>query len=159
MKKETKDIKATLKNVSDNVPDIIYSLNPKGEFISISPSVKSAMEYRPSELIGTSVFQLIHPDDREKIKDVFIESIKTGDKKVKTFRFRMITKSGKIKHFEVRRKLALKDGRMIRNDGIAREISQTIQLEKKLKLYHEDMAKANLDLWDIQEELKNKKQF
>lgn len=69
MKKEIKDHKATLKRVSDNVPDIIYSLNPKGEFISISPSIKSAMGYLPSELIGTSVFQIIHPGDREKVKE------------------------------------------------------------------------------------------
>ncbi len=156
MKKEIKDIKATLRMVSDNVPDIIYSLNPKGEFISISPSVKSAMGYRPAELIGTSVFQIIHPGDREKVKETFLKSVKTGDTKVKTIRFRMNTKSGKTKHFEIRRKMVLKNGQMIRNDGIARDITHAVQLEETLKQYHQDMAKANLDLWDIQEELKNK---
>jgi len=156
MKKETKDPKAILRKVSDNVPDIIYSLNPKGEFISISSSAKSAMGYRPSELIGKSVFQIIHPEDREKVKETFLKSVKTGDTKVKTIRFRMNTKSGKTKHFEIRRKMVLKDGRMIRNDGIAREITHAVQLEEKLKQYHQDMAKANLDLLSIQEELKNK---
>ncbi len=156
MKKETKDFEVTLKRISDNVPDIIYSLNPKGEFITISPSVKSAMGYRPSELIGKSVFQIIHPGDRKKVKEVFLKSVKTGDTKVKTIRFRMNTKSGKTKHFEIRRKMVLKDGQMIRNDGIARDITHAVELEGKLKQYHQDMAKANLDLWDIQEELKNK---
>jgi len=158
MKKEIKDNVAKLRTVLDNVPDIIYSLNPKGEFISISPSVKSVMGYKSSELIGAPVFKIIHPDDREKVKKTFIKSLKTGDKKVKTFRFRMITKNGKIKHFEIRRKLALKDGKMIRNDGIAREISQTVQLEEKLKQYHEDVAQANLDLIGIQEKLEKKNQ-
>jgi len=92
MKKETKNPKTTLRTAIDNVPDIIYSLNPKGGFISISPSVKSVMGYKPSELIGAPVFKIIHPDDREKVKKTFIKSLKTGDKKVKTFRFRMITK-------------------------------------------------------------------
>lgn len=158
MKKETKNPKATLRKVSDNVPDIIYSLNPKGEFISLSPSVKSTMGYRPSELIGKSVFQIIHPGDREKVKETFIKSVKTGDTKVKTIRFRMNTKSGKTKHFEIRRKMVLKNGQMIRNDGIARDITHAVQLEEKLKQYHEDMAQANLDLIAIQEKLEKKNQ-
>ena len=158
MKKETKDPKAALRSVSDNVPDIIYSLNPKGEFISISPSVKSAMGYRPSELIGKSVFQVIHPGDREKVKETFLKSVKTGDTKVKTIRFRMNTKSGRTKHFEIRRKMVLKDGKMIRNDGIARDITHAVQLEEKLKQYHQDMAQANLDLVAIQEKLEKQNQ-
>ena len=117
MKNETKNIKTNLQIVADNVPDIIYSLNPKGEFISLSPSVKSAMGYRPEELIGTSVFQIIHRDDREKVKETFLKSVKSGDTKVKTIRFRMNTKSGKTKHFEIRRKMVLKNGQMIRNDS------------------------------------------
>ena len=80
--KET-DNKSKLQLASDNVPDIIYSLNPKGDFISISPSVKSAMGYKPSELIGAPVFQIIHPEDREKVKATFIKSIKMGDTKLK----------------------------------------------------------------------------
>lgn len=116
------------------------------------------MGYLPSELIGTSVFQIIHPGDREKVKETFLKSVKTGDIKVKTIRFRMNTKDGKTKHFEIKRKMVLKDGQMIRNDGIAREITHSVELEEKLKQYHQDMAKANLGLWDIQEELKNKNQ-
>lgn len=158
MKKEIKDNVAKLRTVSNNVPDIIYSLNPKGEFISISPSVKSAMGYRSSELIGSSIFQIIHSDDRENVKEIFLKSVKSGDTKVNTIRFRMNSKGGKTKHFEIRRKMVLKDGLIIRTDGIARDITHAVQLEEKLKQYHEDMAQASLDLLHIQEKLENKNQ-
>lgn len=145
-----------LRIVSENVPDIIYSLNSKGEFISLSPSVKPAMGYEPSELIGTSVFEVIHPEDRQKVKESFMQSVRTADKKVKTLQFRMTTRTGEIKHFEVRRKMVSEEGQTIRNDGIARDITQRIKLEERLKEYHEEMAKANLDLLTAQKKLKDK---
>lgn len=151
--RETQD---NFRMVSENVPDIIYSLNPEGEFISLSPSVESVMGYKPSELIGTSVFRVIHPDDRKKVKESFMQSIKAPDKKVKTLQFRMVTRAGKTKHFEIRRKIVSEDGQMIRNDGIARDITDRISLEQKLKKYHQEMAKANLDLFETQEKLAKK---
>jgi PAS domain S-box-containing protein len=145
-----------LRIVSENVPDIIYSLNNKGEFISLSPSVKSTMGYEPSELIGASVFEVIHPEDRQKVKESFMQSVKTVDTKVKTLQFRMVTRTGKTKHFEIRRKMVLENGQMIRNDGIARDITDRMSLEQKLKKYHQEMAKANIDLFEAQEKLEKK---
>ncbi len=145
-----------LRMVSENVPDIIYSLNNKGEFISLSPSVKPTMGYEPSELIGTSVFKVIHPEDRQKVKESFMQSVKTVDTKVKTLQFRMVTRTGKTKHFEIRRKMVLENGQMIRNDGMARDITDRMSLEQKLKKYHQEMAKANIDLFEVQENLKKK---
>ena len=145
-----------LRMVSENVPDIIYSLNNKGEFISLSPSVKPTMGYDSSELIGTSVFEVIHPEDRQKVKESFMQSVKTVDTKVKTLQFRMVTRTGKTKHFEIRRKMVSENGQMIRNDGIARDITDRISLEQKLKKYNQEMAKANIDLFEVQENLKKK---
>ena len=145
-----------LRMVSENVPDIIYSLNNKGEFISLSPSVKPTMGYDPSELIGTSVFEVIHPEDRQKVKESFMQSVKTVDTKVKTLQFRMVTRTGKTKHFEIRRKMVLENGQMIRNDGIARDITDRMSLEQKLKKFHQEMAKANIDLFEAQEKLEKK---
>jgi len=156
LKKKLQDSQDAFRIVSENVPDIIYSLNPKGEFISLSPSVKPSIGYTPSNLIGKSVFEVIHPDDRQKVKESFMKSIKSADTKIKILQFRMVTKSGEAKHFEIRRKIVLKNGRMIRNDGIARDITHREDLEQKLRGYHEHMANANLDLLSAQKKLEEK---
>jgi PAS domain S-box-containing protein len=156
LKKKLKDSQDAFRIASENVPDIIYSLGPKGDFISLSPSIKTSMGYKPSELIGTSVFKVIHPDDRQKVKESFMQSVKSGDTKIKILQFRMMTKSGEAKHFEIRRKMVLENGRMIRNDGIARDISHRVNLEEKLRDYHEEMAQANLDLLSAQKESEEK---
>ena len=146
LEKTTAESQAFLKMVTENVPDIIYSLNPKGEFVSLSPSVEHVMGYKPSELMGASVFKIIHQGDRQRVKASFMKAARSIDTRDKILQFRMVTKTGETKHFEIRRKMAIEDGRMIRNDGIAREITHRIILEQKLKEYHQQMAEANLDM-------------
>ncbi len=155
LQKKFQDSQATLQMVAENVPDIIYSLNPKGEFISISPSGEAAMGYKPSEIIGKSVFALIHPDDREWVKKSFVQSVKGIGPEVKTLQFRMVDKKGEIKHFEIIRRMVLKNGRIIRSDGIAREITNRVLLEEKLKEYSHALIDANLEMLKTQEKLEN----
>lgn len=129
----------TLKLLNENVPDVIYSLNPSGEFISLSPAVRHLLEYEPEELLGKSVFEIIHPEDRQRVLDRFTQAVKKGEKSVKTIEFRMINKSGKIKDFEIRRKLYFENDKVIRNDGIARDVTERKQLEKQLKAYSDQL--------------------
>jgi PAS domain S-box-containing protein len=156
LQKKMQDSQAVLQMVLENVPDIIYSLNYKGEFLSLSPSAESSMGYKPSELIGTSVFKVMHPGDRERVKESFMRSVKSVDTKVKTLLVRMVAKTGETEHFELKRKMVFENGRLIRNDGVARKVTQRMILEQKLKGYHEEMAKANLDLLTAQQKLEDK---
>jgi len=156
LQKVFSDSQAFMQTVIGNVPDIIYSLNPKGEFISLSPSVEHVMGYKPSELMGVSVFKIIHPNDRLGVKESFMSTAKSVDTRDKIIQFRMVTKTGETKHFEIRRKMAIENGRMVRNDGVARDITHRIILEQKLKNYHQQMVKANLDMQAVQDELRAK---
>jgi len=123
----------------ENVPDIIYSLNPQGEFISLSPAVEHSLGYKIQELLGQSVFKLIVPEDRDRILNSFQDSVRTGDEDVRTMQFRMRSKSGEIKDFEIRRKLYFEEGQVVRNDGIARDISERKNLERELRRYSEGL--------------------
>jgi len=116
-----------------NVPDVIYSLNPKGLFISLSPAVKTNLGYKPSELIGTSVFKLIHPEDRKRVRDGFMTAIKTEDKRIRKIEFRMLTKTGEEKYFEVRTQMVPEDGRVLRSDGIARDVTERKRSETEME--------------------------
>lgn len=51
--------------VSENSQDFIALHKPDGTYTFVSPSVKSLLGYEPSELLGLSGFDLIHPDDFE----------------------------------------------------------------------------------------------
>ena len=123
----------------ENLPDIIYSLNPQGEFISINPAVETTLGYLPEELLGQSVFNLIVPEDRERILQGFKKSVEQSERKVRTLQFRMMTKAGEAKDFEISRKLYFEEGKVIRDDGIARDISNRKSLERELRLHSEKL--------------------
>ena len=170
LQQELRQSEANLQMLMENVPDVIYSLNPKGEFISLSPVVKAILEYEPAELIGTSVFKIIHKDDRERIREGFIKAAQSRKEQVRTVEFRMTTKSGEVKYFEVKGRYLVKDGKVYKSDGIARDVTKRKRLEDKLKKYSSGLeqktqelekqtyllANANVDLLAIQEQLEQK---
>jgi PAS domain S-box-containing protein len=136
---ELAESRATLQMVSENVPDIIYSLNARGEFLSLSPSVKRNMGYRPEELLGTSVFNVIHPDDRLRVGEAFAEAVRKKRKETRNVQFRMVSKGGVVRHFEVTGKFIFERGRVVRSDGIARDITERKALEQQLKEYSQHL--------------------
>jgi PAS domain S-box-containing protein len=158
MQRKFRESQDTLRLVYENIPDIIYSMNPRGEFLSLSSSVESVLGYEPSRYIGSSVFDFIHPDDRKGIGDALAESVRTGKPRVRILEFRMVSKAGEVKHFEVSRKLVLEDGKLVRIDGIARDVTERTRLVQQLKDYSADLENKNTEMERILGELSKKKE-
>ncbi|MEE9554959.1 MAG: PAS domain S-box protein [candidate division Zixibacteria bacterium] len=135
IQKRFKQSESMLKMISDNVPDIVYSLDPMGNFLSVNPAGEQVLGYKRDEVLGRSVLDLIHPDDIESIRKNLKESAKKKDAKVRTFDIRMISKSGEVKDLEIKRRLIFENGNIIRNDGIARDVTEQKKLESQLKEY------------------------
>ncbi|UCC81077.1 MAG: PAS domain S-box protein [Candidatus Zixiibacteriota bacterium] len=130
-----------LKMITDTVPDIIYSLDPDGNILTISPAAKASLGYDPKDFIGKSVFDMIHPEDREMVINQLKESIRRKDTRTRTLEFRLLSKSGDYRDFEISRRLVFENGKIIRNDGIARDITERKILEQQLKEYSRDLEK------------------
>jgi len=67
--------------------DVNVVLDEDGTFRYLTPSVERVLGYEPAELVGESVFDYIHPDDRDDIKTVFFDSHETADRPTREFRF------------------------------------------------------------------------
>jgi len=133
LKKRLRESEKSLKMLVENVPDIIYSLSPKGEFIRLSPAVKDNLGYKPSELLGRPFFDIVHPDDKERVKKGFLASVKATEEEIRQKEFRMLRKSGEARYFEVRGKAIIEKGCFIRGDGIARDVTDRKTIEKELE--------------------------
>ncbi|EEF62565.1 PAS domain S-box protein [Pedosphaera parvula] len=55
--------------LSENAIDIVTIINQQAVFIYNSPSIQRVAGYAPQELIGTSVFNLVHPDDHARVRE------------------------------------------------------------------------------------------
>lgn len=79
-----------LKSIFKSIPDIIYRLTPDGRISFINNAVEK-YGYSPDRLVGTSIFELIHPDDREKA--LFkINERRTGRRRTHTHEIRLLSK-------------------------------------------------------------------
>jgi two-component system cell cycle sensor histidine kinase/response regulator CckA len=67
--------RATLQLISDNVLDLVAQIRLDGSFAYASPSYTTVLGYQPHQLIDTSVFDLVHPDDLERVQMAFAEAI------------------------------------------------------------------------------------
>ncbi|MEZ4671187.1 MAG: PAS domain S-box protein [Anaerolineae bacterium] len=57
-----------LRLIADNIHDLVTLTDAKLTVQYISPSYVQILEYLPEDLIGRSLFELVHPDDLEKVR-------------------------------------------------------------------------------------------
>jgi PAS domain S-box-containing protein len=89
----------SLDSIINNLPDIIYRLDPEGKITFINSAVEK-YGYNAEQLIGSKVLELIHPDDRESVQFCIMER-RTGDRHTSNVEIRLLTKDRGHKHFEV----------------------------------------------------------
>ena len=94
------DSEERLKSILKAIPDIIYRLNPEGNITFISEAIIQ-YGYSPEELLGNSILELIHPDDKEKAL-YRINERRTGERRTKSFEIRFLTKKGRTIFLEDR---------------------------------------------------------
>ena len=83
----------------ENSSDLVTVVGADGSIQYASPSYGHQLGYRPEDLIGINVFDLIHPDDRQHIMEIFGENIQKPDS-VANAEFRVRHHDGSWQVFE-----------------------------------------------------------
>ena len=131
------EAEAEQQEILESAPDLVYALDSKGLIVSLNREAIDVLGYDRSELLGSSAFELMHPGDLDRVKAGFAEAVASKDDGIRQVEFRIITKSGVVRHLEVKRRLIFEDGEVVRNEGIARDVSERVRLEERLLLYRE----------------------
>lgn len=87
-----RDREAKLRMITDNTSTLIAILNSKGEYEFASPSHR-LMGYEPEELINSSGFELIHPDEIPKFASILDQGNKNQVSRV-TLEYKALDKKG-----------------------------------------------------------------
>jgi PAS domain S-box-containing protein len=69
---------ARLRSITDNMLDMIARIDHDGTFYYLSPSIVSVLGYQPDALLGTSVMNLLHPEDRHWLADMDLSQPETA---------------------------------------------------------------------------------
>ncbi|MBA4312383.1 MAG: hypothetical protein C0417_07110 [Chlorobiaceae bacterium] len=64
------------RSLIENSSDIIVLINCEGIIVYASPSTERVMGYQFEEVIGIDIFKLVHPEDLQKAREIFSQSLK-----------------------------------------------------------------------------------
>ena len=65
------------RRITENMSDFVSELDAQGVFRFNSPSIRRILGYDPEELIGSSAFDLVHPEDRDLVIAAYMDGVKT----------------------------------------------------------------------------------
>jgi len=83
--------------MAENSTDIICRTTTSGVILYASDACRRLLTHEPSELTGRSIYELIHPDDREETRHL---SYMINETSPQTYSFRMLRKDGSSVWFE-----------------------------------------------------------
>lgn len=64
------------RSLIENAQDMITVLDATGTILYQSPAAQRILGYRPVDLVGQKVFELVHPDDIRSVRTAFLEGVR-----------------------------------------------------------------------------------
>jgi PAS domain S-box-containing protein len=129
---------AQFRLLAENSSDMISRHNMEGIFLYVSPACRTLLGYEPEELVGTSIENIIHPEDANNTMDLLISS-KWNDITV-TVPYRAQHKNGELIWLETTARL------FVDENGQGQEFQASSRDINERKKSQEDLQKAHADL-------------
>ncbi len=68
------------RSLVQHASDLVVILDPNGMTRFVSPAVQQLLGYNPDELLHGTVFPLVHPEDRDKIRQFLADAVEQPDR-------------------------------------------------------------------------------
>ncbi len=126
--------------IVENSRDVIKVVDTKGIRKYVSPSAERVFGYKAEELVGKSVFENIHPEDIVRVKNKFYTALKEEKGGEIVYRYRR--KDGKWVWAESVGTPLIKNGKVIGGVIVTRDVTERVELEKRLRRSEEKYRKT-----------------
>ncbi|MCU0845548.1 MAG: PAS domain S-box protein [Spirochaetes bacterium] len=119
--------------ITENILDCVTLVDMNGTYLYVTPSYRETLGYAPEDMLGTTGFTITHPDDLERIFNIYMEGIEQGRTETR-YETRLRHKDGHYVPMEIRAR-SLRDPRGKLTGAIltARDITERKQAEDKLR--------------------------
>ncbi len=77
------------RRITENMSDMVCELDGNGIYRYATPSYVRNLGYTPQSLIGESAFDLVHPDDRDRVTAVFMDLVRSRRDREVELRFQL----------------------------------------------------------------------
>ncbi|GAA3343284.1 hypothetical protein GCM10020358_41600 [Amorphoplanes nipponensis] len=117
-----------------HAPDMVAVLDADGRVAYSSPSAASVLHFAAGSLRGSSVFELVHPDDRPRMREAFATLLSERDA-VLRLQTRILNRAGKATWFEFTASNQMQNPALTGIVINARDISENRAFQERL--HHE----------------------
>ncbi|PKL64325.1 MAG: hypothetical protein CVV32_08300 [Methanomicrobiales archaeon HGW-Methanomicrobiales-3] len=88
------------RDLVETTTDWIWETDLEGRHTYSNPAVENLLGYPVGEILGTSAFPLIHPDDEARVRELMASCIESMDRRPGTLNIRWLKKDGTTRLFE-----------------------------------------------------------
>ncbi|RJP21376.1 MAG: PAS domain S-box protein [Candidatus Abyssobacteria bacterium SURF_5] len=135
LEQKVKDVQASeekVRHLLNNIPDLLYYLEPSGLISSINHEVGELLGYTEAELVGQEFSTIVHPDDYRKYEPVLKERRSDERRLTRGLHIRLKTKAGEYRDFEINsRGIYDLANVFLGTEGLARDITAQLALESE----------------------------
>jgi diguanylate cyclase (GGDEF)-like protein/PAS domain S-box-containing protein len=117
--------------LAETASDVVSLHDTEGNCAWISPSVKPVFGYAPEDVIGRSVFELTHPDDREAVVNTL--TVLESGRRATMIRFRALHADGRYGWVESSAAAVRTDDGGLEIRAASRDITARVERERRLE--------------------------
>jgi PAS domain S-box-containing protein len=138
MERRLRESEGRFRALIENGSDIVAVLDVDGTLRYISPSVERVLGYAPQDLIGTDIYELIHPDEILRVRRKLTQETKeqVDDHR---YQIRLLHIDGSFRVLEAIGRNRLDDPAVAGIVVNARDITQRREAEEALRRYAEQL--------------------
>ena len=119
------------RNLAEHAHDLIAETDEHGRYLYASPNHAELLGWAADELVGSSAFELVHPDDRDAAVEVFRRGVESGASEQAACRLR--TRDGAWRWFHVAGRPFRTARGELRAGLIGRDVSEQRAAEEALR--------------------------
>ena len=119
---------------------VVWVASPDGEMLEDSPDWRSITGQTKEAFLGGGWLESIHPEDRERVQRDWRECLRSG--RIFDDRFRMRTKAGAYRHYDVRAVPIERDGKIAEWVGACTDVTSQREAEEMRGRLTEQLSAA-----------------
>lgn len=126
--------------IAENLTDMIALVDTSGRRLYCTPNYRFLGD--PEKLAGTDSFNEIHPDDKERIKNLFFDTVRTGAGQ--SAQYRLVLKDGTIRYI-LSQGIAVKspEGKVDKVIIVSRDVTEAMDAAEKQKALELQLFQAD----------------
>jgi PAS domain S-box-containing protein len=148
----TKDLRETeerFRLIAENASDLIALHDPKGGRVYVNPAYGRLLGSERG-VIGTDAFQDVHPEDREQVRQAFLDTVRDGRGRRSEFRF--LLPNGDVRHIESQGSAVYdSNGGVALVVAVSRDVTDRKRMEEDLHSYADRLMATSRRLVEVQE--------